>query len=340
MNTQWELLGVYRQEFYQYIEQISKHLWAVSDYNYIVALAGLAYMTDADCLYVGKNDDGKTIWAGVAPKPNGKFEMALYTDDHCLTPDDSLGMTYDDFNKQTQYGGNNNNNNNDYKTWWYNAQEYSLTLLNEVYEPFKYCTSCMDYPTYQDGYFIGDYGTDEDDLINQCWKFYSHNSYTCESDCISRGHAQGGLIGIKYGDEIFGSSISTSTFESTPAARKVLPETRSSKIAANIFIGVSAGVFVLVFLFSLYARKHNERLLKGKLLDKKTLKQELKRIRTERAEREAAQSSGGALANMRDKLPWSKRSRSRRAEEAELYEPPLVVAGEQEGDVNLTKPID
>ena len=26
-DTDWELIGVYRQEFYQYIEQISKHLW-------------------------------------------------------------------------------------------------------------------------------------------------------------------------------------------------------------------------------------------------------------------------------------------------------------------------
>ena len=26
-DTDWVLIGVYRQEFYQYIEQISKHLW-------------------------------------------------------------------------------------------------------------------------------------------------------------------------------------------------------------------------------------------------------------------------------------------------------------------------
>ena len=26
-DTDWKLIGVYRQEFYQYIEQISKHLW-------------------------------------------------------------------------------------------------------------------------------------------------------------------------------------------------------------------------------------------------------------------------------------------------------------------------
>jgi hypothetical protein len=38
-DTEWKLLGVYRQEFYQYIEQISKHLWAIDDYEYVVALA-------------------------------------------------------------------------------------------------------------------------------------------------------------------------------------------------------------------------------------------------------------------------------------------------------------
>ena len=32
-DTEWILMGVYRQEFYQYLEQISKHLWAVDDYE-------------------------------------------------------------------------------------------------------------------------------------------------------------------------------------------------------------------------------------------------------------------------------------------------------------------
>ena len=38
-DTDWKLIGVYRQEFYQYIEQISKHLWAIDELEYIVALA-------------------------------------------------------------------------------------------------------------------------------------------------------------------------------------------------------------------------------------------------------------------------------------------------------------
>ena len=52
-DTEWKLLGVYRQEFYQFIEQISKHLWAIDEYEYVTALAGLAYMSDDDCFYVG-----------------------------------------------------------------------------------------------------------------------------------------------------------------------------------------------------------------------------------------------------------------------------------------------
>jgi hypothetical protein len=46
------LMGVYRQEFYQFIEQMSKHVWAIDEYEYVVALAGLAYMTDEDCWYL------------------------------------------------------------------------------------------------------------------------------------------------------------------------------------------------------------------------------------------------------------------------------------------------
>lgn len=83
-DTDWQLLGVYRQEFYQYVEQISKHLWAYNEYDYIVALAGLSYMTNYECFQVGEDSSGNIIYAGVAPKAEGKFEMALYTDAYCL----------------------------------------------------------------------------------------------------------------------------------------------------------------------------------------------------------------------------------------------------------------
>ena len=117
-------------------------------------------MTDADCFYVGTTSDSKTIWAGVNPIPVGNFEIALYTDDYCLVPNTTLGMTFDSFMLQTSMGNvgsnNNNGNNNEgdtnsYSTWWYDSQEYSLKLLNEVYDSFKYCTSCMDYPSWYVG---------------------------------------------------------------------------------------------------------------------------------------------------------------------------------------------
>lgn len=375
-NTGWKLLGVYRQEFYQYIEQISKHLWAISDYNYVVALAGLAYMTDADCFSVGTTSDAKTIWAGVHPIPVGNFEMALYTDDYCLVPNTTLGMTFDSFNRQTSIGnvgGNNDNTgdgSNSYSTWWYDSQEYSLTLLNEVYDSYKYCTSCMDYPTYQDGYFIGDYGTDEDDLINQCWKFYSHNSYTCESDCVARGNAQGGIVKINYNGQVFGQGLSSSSLKGLK-----LPEGRASKIAANIFVSLSALVFALMVAFALFAKRHNDRLLRGKLLNKAAMKKQLFRLRSKRREKESSANGEVGSASVPPKsgrrtwmpkrnsnavreevngsrrsfgkIPWMQRLRSSRSPvieekdsaEAE-YVPPAAIKEEEKEETNQTRPLD
>jgi len=215
-DTEWVLIGIYRQEFYQFIEQISKHLWAIDEYEYVVALAGLAYMTDSDCWLVAYDDDGNPIYAGVQPLPLGKFQMSLYSDEQCLFINEHLDMTFDDLGLTSSMKLSSHDEGNDdgydddmYATldgYWKSAQEYTLELLNEVYEEYKYCTLCMDYPTYQDGYFIGDYGTDEDDLINQCWKFHSHDSYTCESDCLSLADSQGTIVEIRYGDKFFGEA--------------------------------------------------------------------------------------------------------------------------------------
>ena len=257
-DSDWQLLGVYRQEFYQYIEQISKHLWAVDEYEYVVALAGLSYMTKYECFYVGSDSSGNSIYASVAPKPYGKFQMALYTDGgYCLTPNDSLGMTYDDFGLTSDVNLGSKDQNDDYSSyyeWWSDAQEYTLTNLNDVYEEFKYCTSCVDYPTYQDGFFIGDYGTDDDDLINQCWKFYSHDSYTCEAECISMAHAQGSILSIQYGDSVFGSSIA-----SFYAAKDTAAESGFSRLLANVFLTTSFLLFVATFLAFAVARRSRYR---------------------------------------------------------------------------------
>ena len=266
-DTEWELLGVYRQEFYQFIEQISKHLWAIDEYEYVVALAGLAYMTDEDCFYVGQANDGSSIYAGVAPKEYGKFEMALYTDDYCLNPNDDLGMTFDDFGLYSdvslQSGDGDGGDDDAYSyayEWWQDTQEYSLTLLNEVYDEYRYCTSCIDYPTYQDGYFIGDYGTDEDDLINQCWKFYSHDSFSCDADCIALGHSQGTILSLNVGGKLYGEALS-SFYSGTEVAAAATPreESKFSKLLANAFVTFSFIVFVATFLAFAVARRSRYR---------------------------------------------------------------------------------
>lgn len=43
---------------------------------------------------------------------------------------------------------------------WASAREPTLEAVNSVLETYKYCTPCIDYPSYQDGYLIGN----DDDL--------------------------------------------------------------------------------------------------------------------------------------------------------------------------------
>jgi len=262
-DTEWELIGVYRQEFYQFIEQISKHLWAIDDYEYIVARAGLMYMTDYDCFQVGQDANGNPIRAAIAPQPNGRFQMALYTDSYCLEPDESVG-TYDDYVAQTDVDLGSKDEGDgqadDLYDWWYDSQEYTLENLNNVYKEYAYCTPCMDYPTYQDGYFIGDYGTDDDDLINQCWKFHSHDSFICESECIAMGHSQGSINQIVFGERVFGSKMQSSSYSSSSHNKAdVLVESSWSRIMANAFLTFSFLLFIATFLAFAVARRSRYR---------------------------------------------------------------------------------
>eukprot|EP00934_Nitzschia_sp_Nitz4_P006126 Nitzschia sp. Nitz4//scaffold198_size39746//12940//14717//NITZ4_007599-RA/size39746-augustus-gene-0.1-mRNA-1//1//CDS//3329540512//6116//frame0 len=350
-NTEWELLGVYRQEFYQYIEQISKHLWALEDYEYVVALAGLAYMTDDDCFYVGKTDDGDAIYAGVAPQPYGKFQMALYTDDYCLVPNENTGYTFDDFglysDVELEGGGgsqDNNGGNADYSwadEWWQDTQEYTFTQLNDVYDTFRYCTSCIDYPTYQDGYYIGDDGRDEDDLINQCWKFYSHDSFTCESDCIALAHSQGTILSVVVGDKMYGAALdsfytdsdgSSSTSSASKASAKAVDEHPLSRLLANVFVGFSFLVFVATFLAFAVARRSRYRESRSSK-SRRLLDDDDEGGRSPRSKRSSRSKSkgrddgdglfrGSSRKSSRSKSKTSSRSRSKNGERADEYEPP------------------
>ena len=160
--------------------------------------------------------------------------MALYTDDYCLFPNDNLGITYDDFGltNDVSLGDNSGDggggDDNWAGEWWQDTEEYTLSQLNDVYDTFRYCTSCINYPTYQDGYVIGDNGMDDDDLINQCWKFYSHDSFTCES-------------------EFYGQAIQESRGEANlqiEDENSQQVETRFSRLLANVFVTVSFVVLV------------------------------------------------------------------------------------------------
>jgi hypothetical protein len=270
-NTEWQLLGVYRQEFYQFIEQISKHLWAVDDYEYVVALAGLAYMTDDDCFYVGTTSGGDSIYAGVTPQAYGNFQMGLYTDGYCVIPNEKTGYTFDDFGlySDVDLNGDGDDTGGGYSwadEWWQDTQEYTLSQLNSVYNEFKYCTSCIDYPTYQDGAFIGDSGTDEDDLINQCWKFYSHDSYPCGADCIAIAHAQGTILSVVLGDKMYGTpqsdfydDKSQQSQAKSSASSATTVESQFSRLLSNVFVTFSFIVFVATFLAFAVARRSRYR---------------------------------------------------------------------------------
>lgn len=281
-------------------------------------------MTDDECFYVGQDSSGNYIYASVAPQPYGKFEIALYTDNgYCLTPDDSLGMTYDDFGLTTdvslgsgdqggEEGGEGNDDaaNGDTYDWWYSAQEYTLTDLNDVYEEFKYCTSCVDYPTYQDGYFIGDYGTDDDDLINQCWKFYSHDSYTCEAECIAMAHAQGTILSVKFGETVFGKTM-TGFYGTHNTDGSTTTESKFSRYLANTFLTIAFVLFVATFLAFAVARRSRYRERRSRNSRSRRLLDEDKSRRSRRSKSRHANEDGLFKSSRSKSRSKSKRSKSR-----------------------------
>uniref|UniRef100_A0A7S3LIE7 Uncharacterized protein n=1 Tax=Amphora coffeiformis TaxID=265554 RepID=A0A7S3LIE7_9STRA len=314
-ETEWQLLGVYRQEFYQYIEQISKHLWAIDDYEYVVALAGLAYMTDEDCYQVGNDGNGNPVYAGVAPQPYGTFKMAVYSDEYCLEPDNSMGVSFDSYGLQNDIDLGSKDATDDGKEWaydwWYDTQEENLEQLNDVYDTFRYCTSCVDYPTYQDGYFIGDYGTDDDDLINQCWKFWSHDSYVCEADCLATADAQGGILTVSYGGITFGAASSDYWSKVTSQSSATVAESSLTRLLANAFLTLSFLLFVATFLAFAVARRSRYRESRSgrsrRLLDDDRSRRSRRKSRT----RGGADEGDGIFKEKSQSRSRSKRSSSR-----------------------------
>jgi hypothetical protein len=302
-------------------------------------------MTNTDCYQVDTDDDGTAIYAGVSPLANGKFQMALYTDEYCLFPNEDLGKNFDDYGLtsdmqlSSQDGdGDGDGGDEDAEEWWEASQEYTLTNLNDVYENFKYCTSCIDYPTYQDGYYIGDDGTDEDDLINQCWKFYSHDSFACEADCIAKGHAQGTIVSVDVGGQVFGSILS-SYYEDSAArseaaqaasATEDTEETALSRLLANAFVTLAFVVFVATFLAFAVARRSRYRESRNsksrRLLDedKEGRSRSRKSVRSKSRPRDNDEDDGLLRQKSRSKSAGKskRRSRSRGQPDKEYDAPP------------------
>mmetsp|Transcript_579 Transcript_579/g.1131 ORF Transcript_579/g.1131 Transcript_579/m.1131 type:complete len:405 (-) Transcript_579:678-1892(-) len=155
-DTEWLLLGVYRMELYQFIEQLSKHLWEIDSYEYYAVTAAMSYMTVYDCVEV---DNG--YYGGPRPTEGGDIEMGVYSDEYCLNLVEDEDYDNRRRRRLSQDGGENYED---------GAPESTLTALNEILDTFKMCRLCLDYPTYQDGYFIGDTGTDDGSIINQASK--------------------------------------------------------------------------------------------------------------------------------------------------------------------------
>jgi len=360
-NTHWILMGIYRQEFYQYIEQISKHLWAIDAYEYITTCAALDYMTDDDCFKVGTSDQGETIYAGVQPLSGGDFQMRLYLDAQCLYPKDSvLGKTYDDYASATNMKDDIANDDYAY-TYWTEAQEYTLTNVNNVFDTYRQCTLCMDYPTYQDGYLIGDTGMDEGDIINQCWKFHSHDSFPCDSSCLELAHQQGSIKYVEYNGQIFGgqSSERASTMESASSSSGTVSSV--DKLKADVFLTFSSILFVACFLAYTVSRSANSRKKrKGsrsksrsrKLLDDDTAKKSRKsssgRSKSERSsskKKEKDSESDLVRKHRHERLQKirssrtedTKESRRHRSQGRDSYEPPSGDYSSPELDRKLSR---
>jgi len=313
-----------------------------------VALAGLAYMTDYDCWQVGQSGDGSALYAGTRPKEYGNWEMALYTDEYCLELDESSGYTYDDMGMsgylnlgskdetgcsygdgrrldadggnssrkledQYNYNGGGGGGCGDLEDYWESTQEYTLTNLNEVYDVYKYCTPCMDYPTYQDGYFIGDYGTDDDDIINQCWKFHSHDSFVCEGDCINMAHAQGTILQVDVNGRTFGQSwdgTTTSNPNVNSHSSSSSGPSKLDRLKANIFVGFAGIIFVATFLAFAVARGSGRKDRSGK---SRSLLTPEERARARRRSRSKGRASSASRGDRSTRTGRSGRSKSRGA---------------------------
>ena len=303
-------------------------------------------MTDNECRGVGYDEYGNMLYADVQPLEGGSFQMGLYSDAQCLELNTRTSYTYDDFAEggDLDLGSKDATDDDAFHqmayTYWQETQEYTLTNLNNVYQDYKYCTSCVDYPTYQDGYFIGDDGTDDDDLINQCWKFYSHDSFNCDSDCIAMGAEQGTITWIKYNGKSFGTLMDWQYSDTNESGQLTASGASSSdgsqrieRLKANLFLTFAGIVFVATFLAFAVARGSSKKSRKSRssrsrrLLDddyggRRSSRSGSRRRSGEKSVRSSRSKSKSRTKGDRSVKSGRSKSRSRRSSSERAYSPP------------------
>mmetsp|Transcript_3814 Transcript_3814/g.5816 ORF Transcript_3814/g.5816 Transcript_3814/m.5816 type:complete len:526 (+) Transcript_3814:231-1808(+) len=248
-STNWKLLGVYKISVHMFIQQLMKHIWATGEFDYKVAQAVYQYVGNGGCNEVGydPDDNNSVLYGGVMPLAGGDIRMALYTDEDCLIPYNG-DLTYDDFAsfepEDDQYFVFDDATYSE--MWEENVIDYRLTYFNEMFDMFKTCNLCIDYPSYQDGEDTND--------INQCWKFYSHNSPACEGDCIAMAMSQGTIRSIQFGDLIYYGSITERETSRYYEPKYSIDQDYVDHVAANTFLAASLIFCIGASTFYLYMR--------------------------------------------------------------------------------------
>ena len=59
-------------------------------------------MTDDECFAVGYDESGNQLYASVQPLAGSYFQMGLYSEAQCITPNTLTSYTYDDFADQSE----------------------------------------------------------------------------------------------------------------------------------------------------------------------------------------------------------------------------------------------
>jgi hypothetical protein len=346
-------VGISRFPTHRSYARINTHARAVNEYEYIVALAGLKYMTKNQCTAVGYDESGNRLYSEVQPLEGGRFQMGLYSDAQCITLNTQTKYTYDDFAEVSELnlGSKDKTTDDSFHTqayqYWQDSQEYTFTNLNTVYNDYRFCTSCVDYPTYQDGYFIGDDGKDDDDLINQCWKFYSHNSYNCDADCVAMGAEQGSITWISYNGKQFGTLMEgqyDKSHDKTTLDGSIVGSSsgahRIENLKANLFLTFAGIVFVATFLAFAVARgsnkkKKSSRSRSRRLLDADYGGDEERRMSSRSQSRSRRGGESKSVRSSRSKSKSrsagmsSSRSKSRSGRDRSEYEPPSSSTAEK-----------